>query len=99
MGPEPILGALAWLGILAAVAMVVAAIRKPTIRAYLALVAVPGIAFAAFCVQGLVGPWRVVIGNFFAFFLVGAVIGGAPLAGVYWLWVHRRAILDRGLFE
>jgi hypothetical protein len=78
--------------------MTVAAIRKPAALLYIALAALPGIVLAAFSVQGQVGLGRTV-GLFFLFFFVGAVIAGAPLAGMYWLWVHRRAVRERGLFE
>jgi hypothetical protein len=90
VGPEFVLGAVAWLGLALASALVWLTIRRPSLRIYILIVTLPGIALAAASVPGQVGLARI-FGLSFMFFAVGALVLGGPLAGLYWFWRKYRA--------
>jgi hypothetical protein len=90
MGPEPILGIVAWLGIAVLVAFALLLRRKPRLWPYIAFAVLPGLALAIEGAQGQVGLGRVV-GLSLTFFAVGTVIVGIPLAALGWWWRNRPA--------
>ena len=88
MGPEPVLGVLAWLGI--AMLALFALLLWKDLRSwpYVAFAALPGVALAIEGVQGQVGAGRIV-GVCMMFFAVGTVLVGMPLAALGWWWRNR----------
>jgi hypothetical protein len=90
VGPEPVLGAVAWLGMAAAVAVAVLSFKQRGFRPYALVICIPGICAALLGVPGQVGAARIA-GLSLVFFLIGAVLVGLPLAGLWWLWVRHRS--------
>jgi len=88
MGPEPIIGGLAWLGLVILAVASVLLWRKRRARPYVIFSMLPGIALAIEGVQGQVGVVRS-LGVFLMFFAVGSLIIGVPLAGLGWWWLNR----------
>ncbi len=90
MGPELVLGAVAWVGLALVGALVWLASQRPSSRIYITILALPGIALAVASVPGQVG-WDRILGLSFMFFAVGTLVVGGPLAGLYWFWRKYRA--------
>jgi hypothetical protein len=89
MGPEPLLGALAWLGVaLAALAVAYAARKRDWIA--LLIFTTPGVLLGVEGAQGQVGMTRS-LGVFMAFFAIGALLVGAPLAALFLRWSQRKS--------
>jgi hypothetical protein len=89
MGSEVFLGGVSWLGAATLVTLLVLCACKPVFRLYALLVALPGLVLAIVSVQGQVCVARI-LGLSLAFFLIGALVLGAPLAGLCWFWLRHR---------
>ncbi len=88
MGPEPIMGAMALLGLAILAAAGVLFWRKRRYRLYVVCALLPGLPLAIAGAQGQVGIARS-IGIFFMFFAAGIIIFGLPLSGLAWWWLNR----------
>ena len=88
MGPDPVMGLFALLGVVMA-AIAVAGLLNASTRLYAFVFAVPGIGLALMSVPGQVGFMRIT-GLCLMFFAVGSLVVGLPLAGLQWFWQRHR---------
>ena len=96
MGPEPIMGLFALVGI-ATVAIALVGLLKASTRVYAFVFSVPGIGLALMSVQGQVGFMRIA-GLSLMFFAIGSLVVGLPLAGLQWFWLRHR-VTKPGTFQ
>ena len=92
MGPEPIMAAIACLGIALAIGLLFFALKT---RRWVVLIifATPGVLLG---LEGAQGQATVLKGFdvFMMFFAIGALVIGAPLSALYRYWTRRKKRLD-----